>query len=105
MDDYISREVLLSEIAADYGNWTVCNDTDESYRQGVKDNYDDTIRLINGIPGADVQPVKHGRWLDNGIVYTCSECNSSVPKNIFVIGCDFDGCPYCFARMDGDSDE
>lgn len=54
--------------------------------------------------GADAQPVKHGRWLDNGMVYTCSECNSSVPKNIFVIGCDFEGCPYCFARMDGDSE-
>lgn len=48
----------------------------------------------------DAQLVKHGRWIDNGIVYTCSECNSGVPKNIFVVGCDFEGCPYCFARMD-----
>lgn len=30
----------------------------ESYRQGVDDNYNDTIRLINDIPAADVQPVK-----------------------------------------------
>lgn len=49
------------------------------------------------------ESVKHGRWLNNGIVYTCLECNSSVPKNIFITGCDFEGCPYCFARMDGDT--
>lgn len=61
MDEYISREALLAEIAADYGNWIVCNDTDESYRQGVKDNYSDTIRLINDIPAADMQPVN--QWI------------------------------------------
>lgn len=68
--------------------------------------YDNEVtakELIDEQPTVDVQPVKHGRWIDNGVVYTCSECNSSVPKNIFVIGCDFEGCPYCFARMDGDS--
>lgn len=64
-----------------------------------------TIRQwADKITSGEYQPVKHGRWLDNGIVYTCSECNSSVPKNIFVIGCDFEGCPYCFSRMDGDSE-
>ena len=61
--------------------------------------------MIDNMPTVEAEPVKHGRWIDNGMVYTCSECNSSVPKNIFVIGCDFEGCPYCFARMDGDSDE
>ena len=63
MDEYISRKALLVEIAADHGNWIAYNDTDESYRQGVKDNYSDTIRLINDIPAADVQPVKHGKCI------------------------------------------
>lgn len=108
MDEYISREALLTEIAADYGNWIACNDTDESYRQGVKDNYSDTIRLINDIPAADVQPAKHGRWIENSDPgqninehYMCSEC-----------GCTFHNwandnyCPNCGSknRMDGDKD-
>lgn len=29
MDEYISREALLAEIAADYGNWIAYNDTDK----------------------------------------------------------------------------
>lgn len=62
MDEYISREALLVEIAADYGKWISCNDTDELYRQGVEDNYSDTIRLINDMPSADVQPVN--QWIN-----------------------------------------
>jgi len=80
----------------------------EALKKDLTRFYDNEItakELIDEQPTADVQPVKHGRWLDNGMVYTCSECNSSVPKNIFVIDCDFEGCPYCFARMDGGSDE
>lgn len=61
MDEYISREALLAEIAADYGKWVSCNDTDELYRQGVEDNYNDNIRLINEMPSADVQPVN--QWI------------------------------------------
>lgn len=104
MDEYISREALLAEIAADYGNWIAYNDTDESYRQGVDDNYNDTIRLINDIPAADVQPVKHGRWLDNPnhsqlYSYICSNCRNS---------CDwiYRYCPNCGSKnKDGDKDE
>lgn len=108
MDDYISREVLLSEIAADYGNWTVCNDTDESYRQGVKDNYDDTIRLINGIPGADVQPVKRGKWIidyaEGSKIYHahCSECGKEPTRHIggdYYIDKLSDFCPNCGAKF------
>lgn len=104
MDEYISREALLAVIAADYGNWTVCNDTDESYRQGVKDNYNDTIRLINDIPAADVQPVKHGRWIVSHtqkhveVTYECSECQHEV------VG-EYEKTPFCGGcgvRMDGD---
>lgn len=44
---------------------------------------------------------KHGRWIDNKYVYSCSECNDSIPHNAFINGCDFEYCPYCGAIMDG----
>lgn len=86
MDDYISREEVL-KIAMQY-----CPDDDGSCSKADVD-LREMLDEIETLPSADVQPVKHGRWLDNGMVYTCSECNFSVPKNIFVIGCDFKGCP------------
>ena len=96
MDEYISREALLAEIAADHGNWIFSNDTDELYHQGVEDNYSDTIRLINEIPSADVQPVVHAKWeiSSDGYYPYCSRCfgrpNGELTKY----------CPDCGARMD-----
>ena len=99
MDEYISREKVLETIryrvCQGRGNKEhICKRGSCAYC-GIMEIMSD----ISSIEAASVRPVKQGRWLDNGIVYTCSECNSSVPKNIFVIGCDFEGCPYCFARM------
>lgn len=59
---------------------------------------------------ADVQPVRHGRWIGiteyckkngyipsgMGIYYWCSECGKEEKKTS-------DYCPNCGARMDGDS--
>ena len=94
MDEYISREEVVKEIKSRIF------DADDAWESGYNTAMAGIMEWIEHMPTADVQPVKHGRWLDNGIVYTCLECNSSVPKSIFVIGCDFEGCPYCFARMD-----
>ena len=60
------------------------------------------------IPSADVQTVKHGKWLDEGVpvgshtggvavinVTYCSECEEQVDYRTPY-------CPYCGARMDGD---
>lgn len=61
----------------------------------------------HGIPfggKADVQAVRHGKWLkfdDNGTEYqTCSECNYDMQ-----VGCGADSwCPACGALMDGDNE-
>ena len=100
MDEYISREALLAELAADYGKWISCNDTDESYCQGVRDNFDDTIRLINELPAADVQP-QESEWqivalrticddIPYGHSYVCKNCGHTEGRsNKYCGGC---GC-------------
>lgn len=55
--------------------------------------------------GKDVAPVKHGHWYNSsylGDEITCSKC--SVTYNIFETDGaeDFDYCPNCGAKMDGD---
>lgn len=108
MDEYISREALLADLAADYGEWISRDDTDESYCQGVRDNFGDTIRLINKLPAADVQPVKHGRWIwvknfrdCEGDIYSQYKCNccNFVVSSVYSINDLTHFCGNCGAKM------
>ena len=51
------------------------------------------------LPTADVAPVVHGRWVDNGIpdsmLSGCSVCGFTCGSSSFFY------CPKCGARMDG----
>lgn len=110
MSDYISREALKE--AFDNADADVC----ESYSDGYCDwgfgrkNIND---VIDGVPAADVEPVRHGRWesythshycgtdkygepvYSDGVVYYCSnpKCRrKTVIKENY--------CPNCGAKMD-----
>lgn len=69
------------------------------------------IDVIKNAPDADVQPVKHGRWItwdDSGFT-KCSCCNSEYYiSDLQVVG-DSEGfvdfCPNCGARMRGTSND
>lgn len=61
--------------------------------------------LVLNIPAADVQEVKHGRWLQLSDddqyegSYLCSECRT---EEIFFDESSFSNyCPNCGAKMDG----
>lgn len=64
--------------------------------------------LINQIPTADVQPVKHGRWIERDCHFDF-ECKCSVCgyKDFFPTEHDRywfnrNYCPNCGAKMDGE---
>ena len=65
----------------------------------------DVWRLLS-IPAADVAPVRHGRWIDNGDygykwAFSCSKCG-------YIDGYPFNDrhnyCPNCGAKMDESTD-
>lgn len=66
----------------------------------------DIVRLnIDDIPTADVQEIKHGKWINrrfiidvvSAVYHTCSNCNEEL------IGTDSDNyCSKCGAIMDGE---
>lgn len=69
--------------------------------------YDSAINALRNVPAADVAPVVHGHFVHDGQLYVggldwfhCSSCGR------LVAGAEarFDYCPWCGARMDGDSD-
>lgn len=50
-----------------------------------------------------VEPVKRGKWEENGIAYVCSLCHRSLVIEQGDANMNF--CPNCGARMDGDSND
>ena len=78
----------------------------KAYAEG----WNSLIKIIKQAPSVDAEPVRHGRWIDNGDYVTtaygsldvnvCSNCNAEVTID------HYDSyCPNCGAKMmDGDVD-
>ena len=92
MSDYIKREEVYDQL----DRWARDLNNPQVYQR------DDARCVIDGIPSADVAPVRHGRWVvidaEEPRRYGCSECKrlSWHMENY---------CPNCGARMDEDGDE
>lgn len=89
MADYISREAAKQILS----------------RLLVKDAAECACNLIECVLPADVEPVRHGRWLDYMCRdWHCSECGEKISKVRNVDGYCYDDKPnYCFncgAKMD-----
>ena len=57
------------------------------------------VKILNQFPGADVAPVRHGRWIKYQIppIICCSNCDWATD----VEEKNFQYCPNCGAKMDG----
>ena len=92
MDDYISRQAALKEA------YPILVDGD-----GMLDVVQ--VETLIGLPSVDVQPVRHGRWIEvddayNRISGRCSECGWEA--HLYeddVVGMPY--CPNCGTRMKG----
>ena len=79
----------------------VCKDKPpESYPQFMIDIMTDKCEhYINNI---DVQPVKHGRWINENFCTRCSACGNMTIYDKYSREVESDYCPNCGAKMDGD---
>ena len=98
MGDYISREAVLkafentdADVMEDYGDGT----SDWGFgRKNIND-------VIDGVPAADVEPVRHGRWEPGNPI--CPVCGEDKFKGLDAdIWSDWTPacCPNCGAKMD-----
>lgn len=97
MAEYIEREDAIDNVLDAYFNTPKVNLKGELFYRGL-------LKM----PAADVVPVTHGQWIDNGAngykwAFVCSLCG-------YVDGHPFDNrhnfCPNCGAKMDGgDNDD
>lgn len=76
-----------------------------AYDDDVNGNCDGMIdfTVIDSISGADVEPVRHGKWtgFPNNNVWSikCSECHRLLPFGTLPEEMKY--CPHCGAKMDG----
>lgn len=105
MADYIDRNKAIN--ALEYNN-KVFHYADSDKENIVLETVDKLCQVLCEMPAADVQPVKHGRWIDiyeyckaldlrpTGlqVYYWCSECDKAEKKTS-------DFCPNCGADMIG----
>jgi rubredoxin len=80
MNEYISREAVIN-ITAETGAW-------------------ETQNRVRELPAADVQPIKHGRWVvDEHGYLRCDNCGEVCLRNDIGIYVKSWYCPECGADM------
>lgn len=99
MDDYIKREEVYDQL----DRWARDLNYPKMYQR------DDARCVIDGIPSADVAPVRHGRWIELAMKgeFKCSVCGrGSKSENTFQLipTVYWNYCPNCGAKMDGEND-
>lgn len=100
MAEYIEREAALALVRPDAPEDEKTAVTIATAKKLVRS-------IVRRTPAADVAPVVHGRFVHDGPRFAggvdwwhCSNCGRLASG----VETRFDYCPWCGARMDGDSD-
>lgn len=90
-NDYINRSDALSALSRGSGCENICTNA------------------IKRIPAADVEPVRHGRWIPHPGRHDfdlCSICGTGTRRRIYEDGGEIEynykACPWCRAKMDAE---
>lgn len=98
MAEYLEREGLLRELRLWHMHKTDSL-PDHFHYTGIK-------AWLEALPAADVQPVKHGRWIPVGhkLSRICSVCDRDEPYKFADDNANvYDYCPHCGSKMDGEA--
>lgn len=92
MSDLIDRKEAVEAVKNEMLSWL----------EGDSHDYRKVVDAIMDVPTVEAVPVVHGRWIenDNG-TYSCSRCNSWIPKEQRYYA---KFCLYCGADMRGEQD-
>lgn len=100
MSEYVDKIEVLKRVE----KYSLIHGSSEGHYSGVADCIGEEVE---DIPPADVAPVVHARWIDNGRggyahAYFCSNCGW---LDGYPIEDRFNYCPCCGAKMDEIEDE
>lgn len=103
MSDYIDRAAL---------GIGLCN-RDIFREKSYADGWNAAVKILKEAPAADVQEIKHGKWIKMDIIpddpdYFCSECRNFIDVatgKVTPIERGLLYCPNCSAKMDGGNND
>lgn len=88
MGDYISRKAAVNALTK------LALQVADSKRRAVAT----CVNEIELLPAADVEPMRHGKWVEAGRgINACSECNHGIKQHMACVNMY---CPNCGAKMD-----
>lgn len=95
--EYISKQSVIDYLNG-YLHSLCKSSADSLFDRGQRRALTNSIQDILAVKAADVQPIKHGKWLSRceGDIYDFSECSEC--GNIE--SCETPYCAQCGARMD-----
>lgn len=105
MDEYVKRAAIMEfPIRKDHCDKERAN---EHFIFGIES----VLEYVQNLPAADVAPVVHGRWDDSGrytfpsgnTAVRCTNCGCALAESEYHLY-NWNYCPNCGARMDGDDD-
>lgn len=101
-EEYIRRDALQKELQEelDFESPMYTADQNKHINIGLKI----ALRAIKKLPAADVEEVKHERWMWEGLFKACSRCGSYVDWNDTLGANRWKYCPYCGAKMDKENE-
>ena len=96
MAEYIELNAAIAALAEFREDQTVSKYATVMQCRAARDAISRATKVLESLPAADVEPVRHGRWLSRIVlgsrVWDCSECKT--------IGSpQWKRCPVCEARM------
>ena len=100
--EYIEREVLVDHL--ENAKEILWHDISLSSIYAAK-LVDIFLACVKVFPAADVAPVRHGVWASEETAVTCTACGRSYDTDFEIkrnVISNFDYCPNCGAKMDGD---
>lgn len=98
MAEYIEREAFIEDIKTEITNLRMNGLKGTPRPHG---ELYDFIDRINEQPTVDVAPIRHGRWIIDGVYIVCSVCNRLTLSPIVKQLPTFKYCPNCGAKLGG----
>lgn len=96
MPEYIEREALIKRLQENFNNRCKA----DSLCKYVIDK-------ITTFPAAEVEPVKHARWVaeeNDDVYFTCSYCGCEISTSWNYDDLEWNFCPECGRDMAGGTD-
>lgn len=114
MDDYISRQEAIKSLL-ELTTFKTKRELVERIESSIADENGwiggvaECMDEIEDLPSADVQPVRHGHWIHDGLDIPhgvdwmhCSECGK---RDKYCPAAMTNYCPNCGAKMDGEQND